>query len=52
MHVPIKDSLYPQGLIPTLAGLSAYYFIPAKVGIKSCRYGNTRYISLTVASAI
>ena len=31
-------STYLQDLIPTLAGVVAYTFMPAKVGIKSCRY--------------
>ena len=38
-HVQIKYSpAYLQDLIPTLAGVFAYYYILAEVGIKSCRY--------------
>ena len=35
-----KNKLTCMGriLIPLLASVFAYYFIPAKVGIKSCRY--------------
>ena len=38
-HVQIKYSLvYLQDLILTLVAMFTYYFMPAKVGIKSCRY--------------
>ena len=33
-----------QDLIPPLAGVGAYMFIPVKVGIKSCRCVRERFI--------
>ena len=39
MNVQIKHSLaYLQDLVIILASVFAYYFISAKVGIKSCKY--------------
>ena len=41
----MKHSLaHLQDLIPTLAGVVAYMFIPAKVGIKSCRCARECFI--------
>ena len=46
MYIQIKHSLasYLQDLIPTWVGLFVYYFIPAKVVIKSCRYAREYFI--------
>ena len=37
-----------QDLIPTLAGVVAYMFMPAKVGIKSCRCARESFICTCV----
>ena len=48
-HVQMKHSLaHLQDLIPILAGVVAYMFIPAKVGIKSCRCARECFICTCV----
>ena len=48
-HVQMKHSpAHLQDLIPTLAGVVAYMFIPAKVGIKSCRCARECFICTCV----
>ena len=45
MHVQVKDSLaYLQDLMPILGDVFTYYFVPAKVGSKSCRHTRECFI--------
>ena len=45
----MKHSLvHLQDLIPTLAGVIAYMFTPAKVRIKSCRHARECFICTCV----
>ena len=44
-NIQIKHSqAYQQNSIPNLAGMFTQYFIPAKVGIVSCRYARECFI--------
>ena len=48
MHVQLKHFLaYIQAVFPTLAAVFAYYFIPAKVGIKFNKINYVRILCTT-----